>query len=375
LPDKKITALSAITTPVDADIMPIVVDISTTAVTKKITWANIKAALNSVYMALVAPGADGNVLTALSGAWTSSAPATGGVLSGPGGFMDNGVITVTVSGNNLKVAIKTIAGADPSAGSPVKVRIGNTYRSITAALSVTKNAGTNWCNAGSAELATQEIDYFVYFGYNATDGVVIGFSRIPWGRKYSEFSTTTTAETYCAISTITNAAADDEYVNIGRFGAILSAGAGYTWTVPIYTADNLVQRPIYETRSLVWKPTITNLTVGNGSIAGTYFLVSRMCYMGMNINFQSTSSIAGSLAIANLPFVPALGILTNSATITDAGVGTFSGSFSAMTINYKELAVRNSNATYSGFTPLSSTVPMTWAAGDSFNASEAPYRV
>jgi hypothetical protein len=37
-------------------------------------------------------------------------------------------------------------GSDPSVSNPVYIRIGDTVRSITSALSVTKNAGTNWFN-------------------------------------------------------------------------------------------------------------------------------------------------------------------------------------------------------------------------------------
>ncbi len=177
-------------------------------------------------------------------------------LRSPQGFLLNGKISPTVASNNLTVAIKTMAGTDPSAADPVYVRIGDTVRSITAALSVTKNAATNWFNSGGAELATKEIDYFVYLGYNATDGVVVGFSRIPNVQQYDGFSVTTTDEKYCAISTITTAAAGDDYELIGRFAATLSAGAGYTWTVPTYTTVNLIQRSIYETRWLDFVPTI-----------------------------------------------------------------------------------------------------------------------
>ena len=73
-------AASSKTPPVDADELPLL-DSATSFSLKKLTWANIKAALNSVYMAYVAPGAvDGHVLTAASGAWTSAAPAASGVM-------------------------------------------------------------------------------------------------------------------------------------------------------------------------------------------------------------------------------------------------------------------------------------------------------
>jgi hypothetical protein len=190
----------------------------------------------------------------------------------PEGFLLNGKIVPSVADNNLTVALKGLDGNDPSATNPIYVRIGDTVHSITSALSVTKNAGTKWFNAGSAELATKEVDYFVYLGYNATDGVVIGFSRIPYATQYDQFSATTTNEKYCAISTISNAAATDYYTVVGRFAATLSAGAGYTWTVPTFTAINLIQRPIFETRSLVWVPgNLSGATVPTSTTnTGTY---------------------------------------------------------------------------------------------------------
>lgn len=197
---------------------------------------------------------------------TGTGTSAWNTLNAPQGFLLNGKIVPSVTSDNLTVALKTLAGTDPSASNPIHIRIGDTIRTITSALSVTKNAGTNWCNAGSSELATKEIDYFVYLGYNATDGVVLGFSRIPYGALYSDFSATTTNEKYCAISTITNATASDVYTNIGRFAATLSAGAGYTWSVPTFTPANLVNRPIYETR---WLLNVGRM-FGTGGSLGTY---------------------------------------------------------------------------------------------------------
>jgi len=181
-------------------------------------------------------------ITATIGTFTSlSAPL-------PQGYLINGKLSVTVASSHITVALKTLAGGDPSTTDPVYCRIGDTIRTRTSALSVTKNAGTNWFNAGGTELTGKEIDYFTYLGYNATDGVVIGFARI-LGNKYSDFSATTTSEKYAAISTITNAASTDYYEVVGRFAATLT---GTNWSVPTFSPTNLINRPVYETRLLDW---------------------------------------------------------------------------------------------------------------------------
>jgi hypothetical protein len=221
--DRKLTAITSTQAIVDTDLWATVQDMATTPVTK---------------------GKEGTYLKQ----W---------LYKFPDGTMFNGRLAPSVSSNNLTLALKTFAGTDPSATNPVHFVIGGVVRSITSALSVTKNAATNWCNLGSAENGTKENDLFVYLGYNATDGVVIGFSRIPYATLYSDFSATTTNEKYCAISTITTAAAGDNYVNIGRFAATLSLGAAYTWSVPTYTSSNLIHRPIFETRWMNWTSAVT----------------------------------------------------------------------------------------------------------------------
>jgi len=223
------------------------------------------------------------------------------------GQMLNGKLSVSVATSDLTVAVVTIAGTNASATNPIYVRINNTVRKITAALSVTKNDGTNWCNSGGAELATKEVDYFVYLGYNATDGVVIGFSRIPYGTRYDSFSTTTTNEKYCAISTITNAAAGDDYVNIGRFAATLSAGAGYTWSVPTFTNTNLIQRPIYETRQLAYSPTLT-FTAGTApnTVSATgyaYIIRGNICTL-TTYTVYTNAGLTVTAVTTTLPIAP-----------------------------------------------------------------------
>lgn len=219
----------------------------------------------------------------------------------PRGYLVNGKIVPSVVANDLIVALKGLDGNDPSATNPVYIRIGDTIHAITAALSVTCADGTNWFNAGSANFAAKEIDYFVYLGYNATDGVVIGFSRIPYAVEYSYFIPTNTSEKYCAISTITNADGGDDYEVIGRFAATLSAGAGYTWTVPTFTPDNLVQRPTYQTRWLEWLPTYTGFSA-DPTHTCRYHLDER------KVDFMVCGTVAGTSNATTftltLPFTP-----------------------------------------------------------------------
>lgn len=294
--------------------------------------------------------------------------------NGPRGFLINGKISVTVSSDDLIVAIKTLAGSDPSATDPVGVRIGDTVRLITAALAVTAPDATNWCNAGSAELATQEIDYFVYLGYNATDGVVIGFSRIPYASQYSDFSATSTNEKFCKISTITTAAATDYYEVVGRFAATLSAGAGYTWTVPTFTAINLINTPIYETRLLAWLPTWTNLTIGNAVVKYRYRLRRREVKIHANVQWGTTTSIGGSGVNFSLPFSISPSeynafsrVPTGFAKLYDLSGGPYAGLAQIIT-NTCLLLAQYIPTTYLLGINISATIPFTWTTSDEMYA-------
>lgn len=174
------------------------------------------------------------------------------------GYMKNGKIVPSVGSNNLTVALKTLAGTDPSITDPVIIRIGDTVREITSALSRTFNAGTNYLNLGSSELATKETDLFPKLVWNTNlSAVDLIISRIPFGDLISEYTDSLTGEKGYLYSG-TKPASTDICENIGRFAATLSGGAGYTWTVPTYTVINLIQRPIFETRWLNWVGTVTS---------------------------------------------------------------------------------------------------------------------
>lgn len=257
--------------------------IKLTATSDKNSISQIEFSDNTGYgVNIAASTCDNNIITSNvfsgNGSGTVNDSGTGTIIKNNVGVSDNditegqpvnGKFVVTVVSNDLVLALKTLAGTDPSPSSPVYIRINGTIRTVTSALSVTKADGTSWAGLGSPELGGIEHDLFIYLGYNTTDGVVIAWCRKNHFRQYGEFSTSTTNESYAAISTTTNAAATDYYTLVGRFAATLSlAGTSHLWTVPTFTAINLIQEPIKETRPLTWTPTWVGYS---SNPTGTYY--------------------------------------------------------------------------------------------------------
>lgn len=254
---------------------------------------------DDVFYNVVGATADGKILA-------------GDMNLGSDGFLWDGKFQVTVATNNITVAIKTRAGNDPSSAEPVTIYIGGTRRRITAALSVTKNAGTNWFGSGGAPFATLEQDYFVYLGWNttpATDIVDLGFARIPYGRVYSDFSSTTTNEKYLAFANASTPTSTDEWVNIGRFAATLSATASFNWSVPTFTNANLINTPIYNTRRLSWAPAPTGYSAVPTSAVYEYMITNNFLEIFLREGANGTSNGTGVTMTA--PFTAAA--LTNMA--------------------------------------------------------------
>ena len=306
--------------------------------------------------------------------------ATGGV---PAGYLLNGKLAVSVSTNNLTVAIKTLADADPSASDPVVVRIGDVEHTLTSALSVTAAAGTNWCNAGQDMLATLEVGFFVYLGYNATDGVVIGFARFPTAEKYGDFSTTNTDNLYCKISDISNAAAADVYENVGYFHAINSGTASYNWSLPGTTVT--ISKPTFRSHNLAFLPDAAwaNMTMGNGTEQHSYMIDGDICTVSVQLVFGTTTSLTGTVLLY-LPFSPsrdfygdvslntiplkACRMRDDSAGSTLAGAALFTDSLGGIV-----LAAYNAASTFATQSVATATVPFTWATSDEMQF-DYPYK-
>lgn len=211
------------------------------------------------------------------------------------------IITPSVASNDLTVALKTLAGSDASATNPIGVRIGNTFRSVTAALSVTALDGTNWFNSGVITAAL-EVDYFVYLiqETGGSAGTKIGFARIPYARVMGDFVNTTTSEKYIK-GDWTNFNATDEVTLIGRFAAILSATGTHNWSLP--ATASTINRPIYDTRWLNWVSLVSSQT-GTITTVGTVTCLYQLSFNKIFMSFSvavTTNGTGASSLITTLP--------------------------------------------------------------------------
>jgi hypothetical protein len=199
----------------------------------------------------------------------------------------------------------------------------------------------------------------------ATDGVTIGFARVPFGRTYTSFSTTSTDDRYCAISVITNAASTDEYELVGRFNATLSATASFNWSIP--AADIVISRPVYETRWLTSTIAMNNVTLGNGTLAQRYQIKGNVLKQSFKFTFGSTSSISGSIAV--VPAIAGSSSMPISATVGGAYIEDLVTTGFEATLRYAtttsvSVITGNTASSYLTSTGTTSTAPMTWATGD-----------
>lgn len=178
--------------------------------------------------------------------------------SGVDGFGLNYQISPSVSSNNLALGILGLDGNAPSSSNPVKIRVGNTLYTLTAATTFTKNAATNWMNLGSTDLiGGNSADLFVYAiaETGAGAGLKIGYSRISHANTMADFVNTSTDEKYIA-GNWTNFNSTDKVQVIGRFRASLSV-TSFNWSIP---SALVINRPIYESDWLVYSPTPTGFS-------------------------------------------------------------------------------------------------------------------
>ena len=116
-----------------------------------------------------------------------------------------------------------------------------------------------------------------------------------------------------------------------------------------------------------YTPTFTNFTLGNGTInSARYAQVGKTVFCNVSVTLGSTSSVTSTIIIS----LPVTSVNTTSLYWFPASIsrsGTYHlGLVYAQTASTMSLHVQNTASTYSTRNATSSTVPFTWASGDSF---------
>ena len=283
----------------------------------------------------------------------------------PGFGREDYKIVPSVTSNNLTVAIKYFDNTDASSTKRIFFRIGDTEYTLSAAVSFTKNAGTNWCSLGSAELAAQNVDLFLYAigETGAAAGLKFAFSRIPYAETMGDFVNTTTNEKYIA-GNWTNFNGTDAVVNIGRFRAQLSAAASHNWSMP---SAKVINRPITETYWLAyvpqWTSTGTAPALGDGVMVGKYKIRHSDIAVFMRQTMGSTTTFGTGSYTWSMPF--------SAATFTN-GTHRGSGAVFDSSTSTRYVAIANVASASAGMTLASdvatagvgATVPITFAVSD-----------
>lgn len=245
-------------------------------------------------------------------------------------------IVPSVSSNNLSLDIQHFDGTAVSSTYPLKFRVGGSNYTLTTSPSFTKNAGTNWANAGAAETAAQDIDWFVYAigETGASAGLKFGYSRIPYAQTMNDFSSTSTNEKYI-LGNYTNFNTSDPVVNIGRFRATLGASASYNWSLPNSLVLNY---PVFETDFLTYAPTLTGFSANPTNTIYQYQVQGKQVIVRSRQQANGTSNGTGftmtapftSQTLTNASWqAAAMPVVDNgaaSATVGLVGVGSASAS-------------------------------------------------
>lgn len=119
-----------------------------------------------------------------------------------------------------------------------------------------------------------------------------------------------------------------------------------------------------------YTPTLTNITLGNGTLSSRYSLTNKFVHYEGKITFGTTTSISGANPQISLPFTSAQSFqIAGNVIYADSGVATYSGLPFIIGTTTFYLYISNFATAYGSEVPVSSTVPFTWGNLDSITWS------
>lgn len=147
----------------------------------------------------------------------------------------------------------------------------------------------------------------------------------------------------------------DGFIGFDRTGEDLQIGDG--------TNSQVIHVGAYTS----YAPTLTNVTVGNGTLSSKYTVVGKQVHYYGFFTLGSTSSITGIIGVA-LPVTAisqAIGI--SAARLLETGVNSVMGQIFFAALTRFDIYAIGAASTYAGWAATSSTVPFTWGTGDQFS--------
>jgi hypothetical protein len=118
---------------------------------------------------------------------------------------------------------------------------------------------------------------------------------------------------------------------------------------------------------ITWTPSVSNVTIGNGSITARYQQTSNVINFSVKIVFGSTTTISGSPNFT-MP-VAANSVAVFPVYILDTGVAAYLGSAYLPIGSSMFLDLIDTTSNRALLTAFSSTSPFTWGTGDFFSVS------
>jgi hypothetical protein len=120
-----------------------------------------------------------------------------------------------------------------------------------------------------------------------------------------------------------------------------------------------------------WTPTVTNLTLGNGTLSGRFVQIGKFVHATLSLTWGSTTSATGS----TLEFSPPVTIATpnntyiGTARILDNGVQNYPGMVLVLTNAKLVVFAQYVANTWSEASNITNTSPFTWTTSDNISFS------
>ena len=148
---------------------------------------------------------------------------------------------------------------------------------------------------------------------------------------------------------------------IGTDGQVLTADAassgGMKWAAAA-------------TAYTTWTPTLTNLTLGNGTMAGKYIQIGKFVHATLSLTWGSTTSSSGAWEFSSpVTMATPNNTYIGTARILDNGVQNYPGMVLILTSTKLIAFAQYVGNTWSEASNIATTSPFTWTTGDNLSFS------